>query len=269
MKKFFFIVALLGCALVYLQQQSYAEKVAHKEYAKMAIKECSECHKGEGVAPNHGSDYVREHRVLASKAGKNCSQCHEQKWCLDCHQGGGSGDNLSVDGFNRDYKPKSHRSDFINIHALKAKDNMQQCYRCHDAKAFCYSCHSKFPIGNDKFGNRNLRIKSHNILGINTDSGNGNSNFNGTSTVLPGMSQPNKINNQKYSFALGEHALEARRNLQSCQACHPDGDVCIQCHSSKGNGTNPHPSGFKKDNYRDRSNGKVCQKCHLPGTGRY
>ena len=44
MKKFFFIVALLGCALVYLQQQSYAEKVAHKEYAKMAIKDCNECH---------------------------------------------------------------------------------------------------------------------------------------------------------------------------------------------------------------------------------
>ncbi|RII30042.1 MAG: cytochrome C [Geobacter sp.] len=230
MKKFVLIVALMGCALVYLQQQSYAEKVAHKEYSNMEIKECNSCHKSEGVAPNHDSDFVRGHRVLASKAGNNCNQCHEQKWCLDCHQGGGTGDDLTKENFGRDYKPKSHRSDFITIHPIKAQDNPQSCYRCHDTK-YCNDCHSRFPMGN-------LRIKSHLMLGA---------------------------NGQKYSPALGEHATEARRNLQSCQACHPDGDVCIQCHSAKLGGTNPHPRGFKSGNYKDRSDGKVCQRCHLPG----
>ncbi len=230
MKKLFFIVALLGCALVYLQQQSYAEKMAHKEYASMAIKECNDCHKSEGIAPNHGADYVREHRVLASKAGKNCNQCHEQKWCLDCHQGGGTGDDLSQDTFSRDYKPKSHRSDFISLHPIKALDNPQQCYRCHEAKSFCNACHSRFPMGS-------LRIKSHLMLGA---------------------------NGQQYSFAIGEHSTEARRNLQSCQTCHPEGDVCIQCHSS--GKVRPHPRSWKSGNMKDRSNGKVCQKCHLPGT---
>lgn len=230
MKKFFFIAALLGCALVYLQQQSYAEKIAHKEYATMAIKECNACHKGEGVAPNHDADFVRGHRTLASKAGNNCSQCHEQKWCLDCHQGGGTGDDLARENFGRDYKPKSHRSDFVSIHPMKAQDNPQQCYRCHEAKSFCNSCHSRFPKGS-------LRIKSHLMLGA---------------------------NGQKTAWGVGEHATEARRNLQSCQTCHPEGDVCIQCHSS--GKVRPHPRSWKAGNMKDRSNEKVCLKCHLPGT---
>lgn len=223
MKKFFFIVALLGCALVYLQQQSYAEKIAHKEYATMDIKDCNACHKGEGVAPNHDADFVRGHRVLAGKAGNNCSQCHQQKWCLDCHQGGGTGDDLSKGSFGRDYKPKNHRSDFIRIHPIKAQDNQQQCYRCHEAKSFCNSCHSRFPKGS-------LRIKSH------LRSGDG----------------------QTFMWS-SEHAIEARRNLQSCQTCHADGDVCLQCHSAtRGTKVNPHPRGFKTSN----RNNKTCRVCH-------
>lgn len=230
MKKFFLIAALLGCALVNLQQQSFAAKMAHKEYAKTELRECHDCHKSEGIAPNHGADFNREHRVLASRAGNNCKECHQQKWCLDCHQGGGTGDDLAVGNSGRDYKPKSHRSDFISIHPIKAQDNQQQCYRCHDRK-YCTACHSRFPKGS-------LKIKSHNPLGE-----------NGQQYVAPDWK--------------ADHAVEARRNLQSCQTCHPEGDVCIQCHSQ--GKTNPHPRGFKAGNYRERSSGKVCLKCHLPG----
>jgi hypothetical protein len=227
-KKFFLIAALLGCALVYLQQQSYAEKVAHKEYAKMEIKECNSCHKSEGIAPNHDADWVRGHRVLASRANAKCKECHEQKWCLDCHQGGGSGDDLSVENFRRDYKPKSHRSDFLSLHPLKALDNKQSCFRCHDEKAFCNSCHSRFPAGK-------MQIKSHLMLGP---------------------------DHQTYKFSVGEHSIEARRNLQSCAACHPEGDVCIQCHSS--GKVSPHPRNWKaiSGNISSRTNGKTCKKCH-------
>ncbi len=230
MKRIVLIVALLGFGLIFMQQRSYADKkMSHAEYAKSPIKDCNECHKGEGIAPNHGADFVREHRVLAGKADKNCNQCHDQAWCLDCHQGGGNGDNLSIGNSGRDYKPKSHRSDFISIHPLKALDNQQQCYRCHDQK-YCTACHSRFPKGS-------LKIKSHLMLGP---------------------------NGQKYAPALNEHSTEARRNLQSCQTCHPEGDVCIQCHSS--GRVRPHPRSWKSGNMKDRSNGKVCQKCHIPGT---
>lgn len=230
MKRLVFILALLGYGLLFLQQRSYADKkMSHTEYAKSQIKECNECHKGEGVAPNHGADFVREHRVLASKADKNCNQCHDQAWCLDCHQGGGSGDDLTIGNAGRDFKPKSHRSDWISIHPIKTQNNQQQCYRCHDQK-YCTACHNRFPRNSLK----SLGFKSH--------------------------------NNQSGARWGMEHSSEARRSLQSCQTCHADGDTCKKCHSAKGSGVSPHPRGFKAGNYKDRTNGKVCQQCHLPGT---
>lgn len=219
------MVALLGCALVYLQQLSYAGKTPHKDYAGMEFKDCNSCHKSEGVAPTHDSDWVRGHRLVAGRAGAKCNECHRQSWCLDCHQGGGSGDRLDVGNFGRDYKPKSHRSDFINLHPIKAKESPQQCLRCHD-RTYCNECHSRFPKGS-------LRIKSH----------------------LPSGS------GQSYIWS-SEHASEARRDLQSCQACHPEGDVCLKCHGARtGAKINPHPKSFKGGNIRERSD-RSCRKCH-------
>jgi hypothetical protein len=232
-KRIVFIIALLGLGLVCMQQRSYADKkMSHAEYATTAIKDCNDCHKGEGVAPNHGADFVRGHRVLASKAGNNCSQCHAQAWCLDCHQGGGSGEDLNQSNARRDYEPKSHRSGWLQIHPIKAQDNQQQCYRCHDEK-YCVACHSKLP----QTGLHSLGFVSHRPQ----TTGNGN-----VWTVA--------------------HSSEARKNLQACQTCHEDGSVCKNCHSAiNGTGANPHPRGFKGSNYKDRSNSKVCLQCHLAG----
>ena len=224
MKKLFFVCLLLVMSALYVQQAA-AQKQQHKEYADMKLSECNSCHKAEGVAPNHDSDFVRNHRTLASKAGKNCAECHTQSWCLDCHQGGGINADLSVDTFGRDYIPKSHRTDFVNLHPVKALDNPQSCYRCHDQK-YCNACHARFPKGS-------MRIKSH----------------------LPSGS------GQTFMWS-SEHASEARRNLQSCQTCHPEGDVCLKCHSSRtGAKVNPHPKSFKGDNISSRTN-KTCRVCH-------
>ena len=38
--------------------------------------------------------------------------------------------------------PKTHRSDFISIHAVKAADNPRDCYRCHES-SFCSDCHNR------------------------------------------------------------------------------------------------------------------------------
>lgn len=229
MKKLLFVCMLLIMSAIYVQQAT-AEKQSHKEYADMKIAECNECHKSEGIAPNHDADWVRSHRTLASKGGSNCIQCHDQSFCLDCHQGGGINADLSTETFGRDYIPKSHRGDFINIHPIKAQDDPQSCYRCHDQK-YCTQCHDRFPKGS-------LRIKSHLMLGP---------------------------DHQQYAPAIHEHAIEARRNLQSCQTCHPEGDVCIQCHSQ--GKTNPHPRnwGGIAGNMKDRAGTRVCLKCHTPG----
>ena len=43
--------------------KTVAQKQSHKDYAEIEIKECSDCHKGEGVSPNHGPFWEREHRI--------------------------------------------------------------------------------------------------------------------------------------------------------------------------------------------------------------
>ncbi|HEX9024804.1 MAG TPA: cytochrome C, partial [Geobacteraceae bacterium] len=75
MKNLLFVVMILFLSSLYVHQ-ALAQKQSHQEYAEMKISECNECHKSEGVAPNHDSDWVRGHRVLASKGSKNCDQCH-------------------------------------------------------------------------------------------------------------------------------------------------------------------------------------------------
>lgn len=229
MKKFCFLMFIGVLSVLYVQQAA-AQKQSHKDYADMKLSDCNDCHKGEGIAPNHDADWVRGHRTVASRAGHNCGECHKQSFCLDCHSGGGIDAKLETDAARLNYIPKSHRSDFISIHPIKAQDNPQSCKRCHDQK-YCNECHSRFPKGS-------LRIKSHMMLGT---------------------------GGQGYSPAnASEHATEARRNLQSCASCHPEGDVCIQCHSS--GKVRPHPKSWRAGNFRERTDGKVCRKCHLPGT---
>lgn len=224
MKNVLFILMFALTSALYAENVS-AQKQQHKDYAQMKFSECNDCHKGEGVAPNHDGDWLHGHRTLAGRAGKNCGECHTQSYCLDCHQGGGINADLTTDTFGRDFVPKSHRSDFVNLHPIKALDNPQSCYRCHDTK-YCSACHDRFPKGS-------MRIKSH----------------------LPQGST------QMYMWS-NQHSTEARRNLQSCQACHPDGDVCLRCHSATaGARINPHPRNFQGGNISSRTN-KTCRRCH-------
>jgi hypothetical protein len=180
------------------------------------------------VIANHGDFFVKEHRLLAQKAGNNCADCHQQSFCLDCHKGGGIEPDLKKSLSTKgEYMPKTHRSDFISIHSIKAMDNRQNCYRCHES-SFCQDCHTKIR------NKGSMKIKSHRPAGT----------------------------SQIYNWN-SDHASEARRNLQSCESCHPDADVCIQCHSS--GKVNPHPRNWKSimNKYKDDSKGRTCRKCHI------
>lgn len=237
------------------QKKGFMVKLSHKEYATMDLKECADCHKGSGVAPTHGTDQLREHGSIARRAGRNCVDCHNQQFCLDCHKGGGIEADLSVSNYRANYIPKSHRTDFREIHPLKSLDNPQTCYRCHDSR-FCSECHAKFR-GED------LMVQSHRRAwsDLQTSSpGPAHSTFTTADcqTCHPGGVLP------KHVWS-AEHAREARRNLQACQTCHSDGEVCFTCHSARqGLMISPHPRNWSavKDKYRSRSGGRSCIKCH-------
>lgn len=228
----------------------------HKDYAQLEIKDCNSCHQSSGVTLNHGSFWMREHRLYAEKRPNNCQDCHQQSWCLDCHQGGGIDRNLHTSNSGPDYMPKSHRSDFREIHPIRAFDDPRSCNRCHDTKNFCDECHNKF--------NRNdLRVQSHRRGFSDLElrpAGPRHSLF------TPDMCQtchPDSVL-PKHRWS-AEHAREARKNLNTCQACHADGDVCLKCHSAlTGLKINPHPRNWGRisGKLKDASNNRTCIKCH-------
>lgn len=230
-------------------------KQSHKEFSDMEIRACASCHKGEKVAPTHGADWTREHRLFAGKSSKNCNACHDQQFCLDCHMGGGIRADLMVDNAMMNYTPHSHRTDFREIHPIKALDNPQTCTRCHDSR-FCSDCHARFR-GED------LMVLSHRRAWSDLEASAGgptHSTFNTTQcqTCHPGGVLPTHV----WS---ADHAREARRNLQACQTCHSDGTICQTCHSARaGLRINPHPRNWSavKDKYRSRSGGRSCIVCH-------
>lgn len=231
-----------------------SQKQPHTDFASMEIRECTECHAGQGVAMTHGAFWVREHRVVAANPGKNCKDCHNQSFCLDCHTGGGIDVDLNTLIVRAGTAPLSHRTDFREIHPLKALQNPQTCYRCHNP-VYCSECHAKFR-GED------LRVQSHrrSWSDLKTGAGPAHSTFTTgqCQTCHPGGVLP------KTAWS-ADHAREARRNLQACQTCHSDGEVCMTCHSSRsGLRVSPHPRNWSavKDNFRKKSDGRSCVKCH-------
>ena len=217
--------------LVVLVCLSFA-KTDHRDFKSNKADECKDCHNGSGVMSNHGAFFVKEHRLLAQKAGSNCADCHQQSFCLDCHKGGGITTDLRKSiSRSGELMPSSHRSDFISIHAIKAAGNTQNCYRCHESKS-CTDCHTKTQ------NKGSMKIKSHRKAGT----------------------------TQIYDDWNTDHAAEARRNLQSCESCHPEADVCVRCHAS--GRISPHPKNWKsiKSRYKDVKNGQTCRKCHVIGS---
>lgn len=229
---------------------------SHKDYAPMSIKDCNSCHQSSGVTLNHGAMWAQEHRLYAEKYPNNCKDCHQQSFCLDCHTGGGIEADLHVSTSGVDYMPRSHRTDFREIHPIKAQEDQRSCLRCHDAKKFCNECHNKF-------NPNDLRILSHR-RGFSdielTQGGPKHSLF--TPSMCP-TCHPNSIL-PKNQWSAG-HAREARKNLTSCQTCHPEGDVCMKCHSAvTGLKVNPHPKNWDKIKGRLERAGdnRTCIKCH-------
>ncbi len=258
-------VIILVIASVILSPAAWA-LTKHSDYATMEIKDCNECHAANNVEPTHGSFWVQEHRLVKDKLPSNCRDCHQQSYCMDCHYGGGIDRDLHVSTSGPDYMPKSHRTDFREIHPIKAREDPRACYRCHNAKAFCEECHSKFRPDQLAMVSHRRQFRDVNIDSI----GPVHAGFTDLNNVNPALCQTCHISGvlsqQHWS---SEHAKEARRNLASCQTCHPDGDVCMTCHSAMaGLMINPHPRSWDsiKGRMKSVSDSRTCLKCHAPGT---
>lgn len=258
MKKLLFIfvlfVSLAAVSLLSITQAT-AQKTSHGDYSSMAITECNDCHQGQGIAPNHHAAWMKMHGLPAQRGESNCIDCHRQSFCLDCHTGGGIDAKLSTRNYRRDYVPKSHRNDFLEIHPLKAKNSPQSCNRCHDQK-YCSSCHAKFKGADLQFQSHRRQFRDIPLSSI------GPNHATFTAAQCQSCHPGGLLPSHRWS---GDHAIEARRNLRACQTCHGEGDVCIKCHDTRtGLKVNPHPRdwGSMKDRFRNTSGGRSCVKCH-------
>ena len=231
----------------------------HKQDAKMIIPEkdaCLGCHDEVFYAEvsfpgtsTHGPVWSLNHRAPAKSKSLDCSACHEQSYCMECHKAGFA-DEMGELGNNM---INVHRSEFDVTHPIAARTDPQLCSSCHENK-FCVDCHSRFAP-------EDLAILSH------------RKGWSGMTPAdlqhdifTPDMCQtchPNSVlPSHEWSSV---HAKEARKNLVTCQACHPEGDICLTCHSARtGLRINPHPKdwGDMKDRLRDASDGRTCRKCH-------
>jgi len=254
-------IILIITVLFILSSPVWAQ-TRHTDYATgMEIKYCNECHVSNNVEPTHGSFWVNEHRLYKEKLPSNCNDCHQQSFCLDCHYGGGIDRDLTVSQSGADYMPRSHVTDWKEIHPIKAYDDPRSCYRCHDAVAFCAECHAKFNPNDLRFASHRMGFDDIQVK----NGGPQHSVFNASQckTCHPNSVLPT----DQWS---SNHANEAKKNLTTCQSCHPDGDVCMKCHSATtGLRVNPHPANWAKiAASRSSASNRTCLICHQGGVGR-
>lgn len=198
---------------------------------------CYECHNDNTVASNncakcHAStadllpvshkqnDYERFHKFSAKQPNADCAMCHDNNSCESCHVGTSmltAANNAKdfyaplqteqfVDGAKQQALARAHDLNYRYSHGIDLKGKNRECQTCHQVETFCVECHSA--AGNE-FALGGVVPSSHvqgNFLKIGAGSGG------------------------------GEHALLARRDIESCIACHDNsgGDpVCVACHSDR------------------------------------
>ena len=218
-------------------------------------KVCLECHDQEFVdgvklpgLVTHGVTWSLTHREAAVAKTIDCAACHEQDFCLECHKAGRA-DEMGKLG---NTMTNVHRSEFTVSHPIAARTNPQLCNKCHENK-FCVSCH-------DDFNRADLALDSHRKGFTNGTLGGNHALF--SDQQCQGCHPNSVLPSHVWSSS---HAREARKNLATCQACHPDGDICLKCHSAKsGLMVNPHPRDWDdiKNRLKRASDAKTCRKCH-------
>ena len=223
-----------------------------------ATNECAACHKNfASLRPkdHNRTDFIHEHKRLARMQNATCSMCHSQENCADCHNGAGlvkvtlPGKDLvsplaprlnALDRGQGMTLTKVHNLNYKFTHGIEAKGKSAECQSCHSYEDFCSTCHHAG--GNVNQGS--FKPASHSVAGFTTFGvGSGG----------------------------GEHARQARMDIESCAGCHGEigGDpVCITCHVDPDGvqHTNPktHDHGFMSDTHGPwhTDPGATCYMCH-------
>ncbi|HKI79668.1 MAG TPA: cytochrome c3 family protein [Ignavibacteriaceae bacterium] len=242
------------------------------------MEDCYSCHNNKTVASNNCESchistvnlvpvthkvpsFKKGHKFAANSIDANCAMCHDNSSCQECHVATNmiTEDNSTnnfyqpysatnfVDGTKQQQVTKVHELGYRFTHGIDAKGKTSDCQTCHELNTFCANCHQS---DNSDFSLGGVVPVSHiksNFVTIGVGTGGGN------------------------------HSVLARRDIESCAACHDvqgADPTCITCHlDSDGiKGTNPktHPSGFMRSTHGDwhDSDGSICYNCHTSASPR-
>ncbi len=212
---------------------------------------CEECHEADfldGVKiparMTHDSFWYRDHGPYTKKEARNCESCHDDRYCFDCHRSGFA---------DEQGKLNIHRSDYRVTHPIAARADARSCSVCHEER-FCTDCHADFTP-------QDLAFASHR-RGFSDITGFGTPHSAFTPAQCPTCHPGSVLTTHDWS---DNHAREARRSLPTCQSCHPEGEVCLKCHSAReGLVVNPHPDnwGDIEDILNGAGDGRTCRRCH-------
>ncbi|MCC6395443.1 MAG: cytochrome c3 family protein [Bacteroidetes bacterium] len=226
---------------------------------RKATNQCEACHTNVTAlvpADHLVADFKSTHRELTrlGELEASCSTCHTQSFCAECHSAAevlqfGRGPMMSDPTprtfagvtTNTSTLQMAHDLNYRFTHGIDAKAKGSDCYTCHSAQEFCAPCHE---TGDNIGAVRGFKPSWH--LGA------------GFATLGVGSGG-------------GRHAALARRDIESCVACHDaeGGDpTCITCHSDADGfrGTDPrtHVAGYMKGEYGPwhAQQGATCYNCH-------
>ncbi len=234
--------------------------ICHVENAFSVVPEktvCLECHDQAfadavtyAALTSHDPVWAFNHRLSARSSIIDCEKCHAQDFCLECHKSGFADEYGTIEN----NMANIHRAEFQVSHPIAARTDPQLCTSCHENR-FCVECHQQFSPAD-------LAIQSHR-RGF-TDNTNSGLHALYTEEMCITCHPSGSVLPSSTGWSVN-HAREARKNLATCQSCHPEGDICLKCHSDKGGlGINPHPKDWK-DMYETldkASGGRSCRRCH-------
>jgi hypothetical protein len=224
-----------------------------------ATNACESCHKSTvNLLPQSHRDvsFIKTHKFKANDVSADCVMCHNNNnnSCENCHAASGVKAANTPDDFIQPHAPNNfsdgakkqkltrvHELNYRFSHGIDVKTKRLDCASCHNTEDFCQTCHQA----------------------------------NGKDYAMNGIMPASHLKNDFFTIGRGtgggEHARLAKRDIESCIACHDvqgADPTCITCHlDSDGiKGTNPktHPANFMKNTHGDwhDSDGSMCFNCH-------
>lgn len=220
----------------------------------IAVNACESCHISTAAllpADHRSINFRTAHKFEARQFDADCIMCHDvnNNSCETCHAA-----NNILTGVDQPYAPnnfiddpkmqrvtRAHDLNYRFTHGLDARGKTSECQTCHQTETFCVTCHQ---TENSDYAMSGILPASH---------------------LKPGFT----------TFGVGtgggEHATNARRDIESCISCHDvqgADPTCFRCHTDpdgiKGNNHKTHSAGFMRNEKGDwhDSPGSVCYNCH-------